>query len=96
MSKSMLKKRLSQAGMAMLLCAFAQLASAADWVSGRVTAVNPATSSIEINGQTFTVSPAASYATSSQFKSLKPGQAIRYEADGRTIKRIEVVKMPPT
>jgi hypothetical protein len=94
--RSRFKCRISQAGMVALLSVFASLASAAGWVSGRVNAVNPATQSIKIDGQTFTLAHAASSATASQIRSLKPGQAVRYEAEGKVIKRIEVVKLPPS
>jgi hypothetical protein len=65
-------------------------------VSGQVTSINLETKSIRINDRVFTLSPAVLYDTTNPVKSLQPGQGVRYEADGKLIKRIEVVKLPPT
>lgn len=93
MSMSMLNRTIYRIFLGVLLLASAQIAAAAGWVSGTVTAFNPLSSSIVIDGDTFTLSASASYTAT---KEVRNGQAVRYEADGKQIKRIEVVTLPPT
>lgn len=90
--KSGFRRKVGELGMVTFLAVFASLAGAAGWVSGRVNAVNLATQTVKIDSQMFTLAPAAS----SLIHSLKAGQAVRYEAEGKVIKRIEVVKLPPS
>lgn len=95
MSISMLNRKICQVTAGILLAACAQISVAAGWVSGRITSMNSETKVIGIDDRTFTVSPAALYDMSDPIKALQPGQAVRFEADGKLIKRIEVVKLPP-
>lgn len=95
MSFNMLNRKACQLAFGVLLVTCTQISAAVEWVSGRVTAINLETKSIGIDDRVFTLSPALLYTTSSPVQGLKPGQAIRYEADGKLIKRIEVVKLPP-
>lgn len=93
MSMSMLNRTIYRICLGVLLLASAQFAAAAGWVSGTVTAFNPLNSSIVIDGNAFTLSASASYTAT---KEIRSGQAVRYEADGKLIKRIEVVTLPLT
>jgi hypothetical protein len=92
----MLNRKACQVVMGVLLAICAQLSAAAGWVSGQVTAINPETNSIEIDSLAFTLPAAGRYDTTNPIKALKPGQAVRYEADGKFIKRIEVKALPPS
>ncbi|MHB0916230.1 MAG: hypothetical protein ACYC39_08390 [Thiobacillus sp.] len=93
---SMLNRKACQVAIGVLLATCAQISAAAEWVSGQVTSINLETKSIGIDDRVFTLSPAVLYATTHPVKALQPGQAVRFEADGKLIKRIEVVKLPPT
>lgn len=93
MSASILNRTICRIGLGVLLLASAQFATAAEWVSGTVSAFNPLSSSIVIDGHAFTLSASASYTAT---KEIRKGQAVRYEADGKLIKRIEVVTLPLT
>jgi hypothetical protein len=85
-----------QLALGVLLAACSPFSAAAGWVSGQVTAINPETNSIEIDSLAFTLPAAGRYDTTNPIKALKPGQAVRYEADGKFIKRIEVKALPPS
>ena len=93
MSTSMLNRTISRIFLGVLLLASAQFATAAGWVSGTVTAFNPPSSLIVIDGHAFTLSASASNTAT---KEIRNGQAVRYEADGKLIKRIEMVALPLT
>lgn len=89
-------RKARQLAFGVLLTACAQISAAAEWVSGRVTSINLATSSIGIDNRVFTLSPDVLYAATPPVKTIQPGQSVRYQADGKLIKRIEVVKLPLT
>jgi len=82
-------------GLGVLLASLSQMSIAADWVYGRVTAYSPQLNQVVINNQSFTFSSAERLALESALKNIQPGQRVRYEADGKTIKRIEVLVPPP-
>ena len=96
MSFNMLNRKICQIAFGVLLATCVQISAAAEWMSGQVTSINLETKSIGIDDRVFTLSPAALDATTSPVQGLKPGQAVRYEAAGKLIKRIEVVKLPLT
>jgi len=96
MSFSMLNRKACQVTFGILLATCAQVSAAAEWVSGQVISINFEAKSIVIDDRVFTLSPAVLYATTSPVKVLQPGQVVRFEADGKLIKRIEVVKLPLT
>lgn len=91
----MLNRKTCRVAVGMLLAVSTQISAAAGWTSGRVTSMNPETKVIGIDDRTFTLSPAALYDMTEPIKALHPGQAVRFEADGKVIKRIELVKLPP-
>ena len=93
---NMLNRKACQITFGVLLATCAQISTATEWVSGQVTSINLETKSIGIDARVFTLSPAVLYATPNPVQGLKPGQAVRYEAAGKLIKRIEVVKLPLT
>lgn len=95
MSINMFKEKISQLAAGIFLAAWAQISVADGWVSGRITAMSHETKVIGIDDRTFTLSPAALSGISDPSRVLQPGQAVRFEADGKLIKRIEVVKLPP-
>jgi hypothetical protein len=96
MSIKILIRKSSLVLMAALLAASAQISAAAGWVSGQVTAVNLEAGSIEVDGLAFTLSASAKKEAANSTKTLKPGQAVRYEAEGKLIKRIELITLPPS
>jgi hypothetical protein len=96
MSIKLLNRTSGQVFMGVLLAACVQVSAAAEWVSGQVTAINPETGSIEIDGLAFTLTAAARNDARNSSKTLKSGQAVRYEAEGKLIKRIEAITLPPT
>lgn len=93
MSANLFYRTLCQICLGVLLVASVPYAVAAEWLFGTVTTFNPQTRSIGIDGLTFTLTASAGYPTAKEFKR---GQAVRYEADGKLIKRIEVIQLPPT
>jgi len=96
MSLSIFNKKAGQVAIAVFLATCAQISTAGEWVSGQVTAIDLQTKSIRIDDQIFTLSPSVLYATTSPVKTLRPGDGVRYEAEAKLIKRIEMVKLPPT
>jgi hypothetical protein len=79
-----------------LLAVCSHLSIAAEWMSGQITAINPETNSIEIDGRALTLTAAAKYDRTNPIDKLKPGLVVRYEADGKFVKRIEVIQLPPS
>lgn len=79
-----------------VLAAWGQVSVAAGWVTGQVTAINLERNQIVINDRAMTLSAAAKLSQYNQLKAIKPGHGVRYEAEGTTIKRIELVQLPPT
>lgn len=79
-----------------VLAAWAQVAVAAEWVTGLVTAINLERNQIVISDRVMTLSAAAKLSQYNQLKAVKPGHGVRYEAEGTTIQRIELVQLPPT
>jgi hypothetical protein len=78
------------------LVAWAPLSVAAEWVTGQVTAIKLERNEIVISDRVLTLSTAAKLSQYSLLKTIKPGQGVRYEAEGTTIQRIELVQLPPT
>jgi hypothetical protein len=94
MSIKILNRKSSQFLMGVLLAACAQISAAAGWVSGQVTAVNLEAGSVEIDGLAFKLATSARSELSNAGKMLKPGQAVRYEAEDKLIKHIELITLP--
>lgn len=96
MSIKILNRKSGQILMGVLLAVCAQISAAAGWVSGQVTAVNLEAGSVEVDGLAFTLTASARKEAANSTKTLKPGQAVRYEAEGKLIKRIELITLPPS
>jgi hypothetical protein len=82
--------------MGVLLAVCSQLSMAVEWMTGQITAINAETNSIEIDDRAFVLTAAVRYDRANPIKALKPGLTIRYEAEGKFVKRIEVIQLPPS
>lgn len=74
----------------------ASMPSTADWNSGTVTGVVVETGEIQINGVPYLSNAQTLSKPQGLIKLLRPGQGVRFEAQGRLIKQIELQNLPLT
>lgn len=79
-----------------VLALWSQMSLAGEWTTGQVTSINLELNKIVISERALTLSMAVKLGQYSQLRTIKPGQGVRYEAEGTVIQRIELVKLPPT
>lgn len=76
----------------MLLVGAWQISAAAGMVTGKVTAINSAKGTIDINGITFELTASGNRELLSGSNAIKVGQAVGFEAEGKKISRIQGIK----
>lgn len=96
MKKANPNPRLHLMAMGLFLAIVGIVPAQAGQLIGQVTSVDALRNTIVIDGRAFTLSPDIVRASSNPAKTLQPGQAVRYETDGKLIKSIEVVVLPLT
>jgi hypothetical protein len=92
MSMSMVRQKTFIFSLGVLLASSWQFSVAAGWVTGKVTAVYPAKSMIEIDGFTLELPSSGKRELQSKLNEIKVGQAVQYESDGKRLIHIQPVK----
>lgn len=75
-----------------MLAAAGRVSVAAERVVGKVTAFNYAQDTIDINGMTFNLTSSSKRELLGHSNTIKPGQAVVFETEGKQVVRIQPIK----